>query len=195
MKNKPLSSLLLERSFQFSSLRVALHVSKRHCDTTVTSWSWVTGVSLDYSFAHDGLSSHEIPSLDPSSSLGNVGKAGKERVVEPMSTDGEARKPSPHSGCVFNWLLYGICILLSHLHICYWEDLDLTELNNSLLRLILICSAAVARFTVCISLRVALHVSKRHTDTTVTSWSGVTGVSLDYSFAHDGLSSHEIPPL
>ncbi|MDC4800641.1 hypothetical protein NQ814_13965, partial [Acinetobacter baumannii] len=64
----------------------------------------------------------------------------------------------------------------------------MTELNNSLLRLILICSAAVARFTVRISLRVALHVSKRHTDTTVTSWSWVTGVSLDYSFAHDGLS-------
>ncbi len=195
LKNKPLSSLLLERSFQFSSLRVALHVSKRQCDTTVTSWSWVSGVSLAYSFAHDVVSRDEILSLGPSSSLGNVGKAGKERVGQPMSTDGEARKSSPHSGYVFGWLLYGLCTLLSHLYICYWEDFDLSELNNLILRLILICSAAAARFTVCISLRVALHVSKRHTDTTVTSWSWVSGVSLAYSFAHDVVSRDEIPPL
>ena len=176
-------------------MRVALHVSKRQCDTKVTSWSCVTGVSLAYSFAHDVESGAVIISLDPSSSLGYVGKAGKERVEQPMSTDGEARKPSPLSKIVFHWLLGSIYILLSYLCSYYGEDFSLIGSFILLLRLILINLTSVARFTIGISLRVALHVSKRHTDTKVTSWSCVTGVSLAYSFAHDVESGAVIPLL
>ncbi len=177
-------------------MRVALHVSKRQCDTTVTSWSCVTGVSLAYSFAHDVESGAVINvSLDPSSSLGYVGKAGKKRVEQPMSTDGEARKPSPLSKIVFHWLLGSIYILLSYLCSYYGEDFSLIGPFILLLRLILINLTDVARFTIGISLRVALLVSKRHTDTTVTSWSCVTGVSLAYSFAHDVESGAVIPLL
>ena len=177
-------------------MRVALHVSKRQCDTTVTSWSCVTGVSLAYSFAHDVESGAVINvSLDPSSSLGYVGKAGKERVEQPMSTDGEARKPFPLSKIVFHWLLGSIYILLSYLCSYYGEDFSLIGSFILLLRLILINLTDVARFTIGISLRVALLVSKRHTDTTVTSWSCVTGVSLAYSFAHDVESGAVIPLL
>jgi len=153
-------------------------------------------VSLAYSFAHDVESGAVINvSLDPSSSLGYVGKAGKKRVEQPMSTDGEARKPSPLSKIVFHWLLGSIYILLSYLCSYYGEDFSLIGPFILLLRLILINLTDVARFTIGISLRVALLVSKRHTDTTVTSWSCVTGVSLAYSFAHDVESGAVIPLL
>jgi len=164
------------RSFQLASLRVALHVTKRRRDSQATHRLGVTGGTLVTTTSQEARGSEVYVLREgPSSSPGYCGKADNRRVGQLIGRDAEARAMLKGGEAIPRrrkaWRRVTAAILAWCVGIWGFADMGIERIG-------LIRISAAVEVSISASLRVALHVTKRHSDSQATHRLGVTGGTL-----------------